>query len=204
MSGATIRVDGRELPALGSVLDVLLAAGIDIPHLCKDDNLPSIGACRTCLVEADGRVVAACSLPAAGVRTVETASERVQRLRRGVLELTRAMHIHDPATPAGPHGETTQAAFAREGVHASRYPLRTGTHVDESQAFFSFHEDACILCGRCVTACQALQHIGAIGMAGHGRTTRVTPGTGQSFRDSICTSCGSCVAACPTHALRPK
>lgn len=202
----TLTVDGRPTESAASVLDAILALGVHLPHLCKDDNLPAIGACRTCLVEADGRVVAACSVPAGSVTTVETATARVRRIRRGVLELTAAMQ--DPSSEidsrGGPHGDRARETIAAEPADAARHPVRSASHIDDSNPFFSFHEDACILCARCVTACQALQHIGAIGMAGRGHRTRVTPGAGETFLDSICTSCGSCVAACPTHALRPK
>lgn len=199
----TLTIDGMQVAEDGSVLDAVLAAKIVLPHLCKDDHLPAIGACRTCLVEADGRIVAACSVPATAVREVFTGSERVVRIRRGVLELTAAMQRDAPGG-SGPLGETASLAFAREAVDRSRYALRTDSHEDASNPFFVFHEKACILCGRCVVACQALQHISAIGMAGRGAATRVTPGADVSFRDSTCTSCGSCVAACPTTALSPR
>jgi formate dehydrogenase major subunit len=200
----TISVDGREMDAGGSLLDVILAAGISLPHLCKDDNLPAIGACRTCLVESDGRVVAACSYPAADVKEVQTATDRVTRLRRIILELTAAMQSAPGEASLGPHGNEAAETVRLSGAEPGRYDARTGTHVDRSAPFFSFHEESCILCGRCVVACQALQHISAIGLAGRGRQTRVTPGADESFRESICTSCGSCVAACPTPALRPR
>lgn len=200
-----MRVNGQLVEPRGSLLDTVLAAAIELPHLCKDDNLPVIGACRTCLVEADGRIVAACSTPAAGVEECSTDSERVLRIRRGVLELTAAMQRPSPPEAAGgPCSGESLAAYESHGIGAGRYERSTGGHADVSNPFFSFHEDACILCARCVTACQDLQHIGAIGIAGRGHAARVTPGTGVSFRDSICTSCGSCVAACPTTALRPR
>lgn len=198
-----MKLDGAEVQPRGSLLDAVMAAGVPLPHLCKDDNLPVIGACRTCLVEADGRIVAACATPAEGVRECSTDSERVVRIRRGVLELTAAMQ-GDSGVAGGPRSGESIEAYATHDVRPGHQRARTGTHVDSSNPFFSFHEDACILCARCVTACQDLQHIGAIGIAGRGHTARVTPGTGVTFRESICTSCGSCVAACPTTALRPK
>lgn len=199
----TVSIDGVPFEATGTLLHVIVGAGIHLPHLCKDDNLPAIGACRTCMVEADGRIVAACSTLAASVREVSTTGERPTRIRQGVLELTAGMHNQHDGN-GGPHSGTTAEAIRRAEADRGRYPTRTGSAVDASNPFFSFHEESCILCGRCVTACQALQHIGAIGLAGHGAATRVTPGAGDRFLDSICTSCGSCVASCPTHALRPK
>ncbi len=200
----TLRINGRDALPVGSVLESILALGLSLPHLCKDDDLPVIGACRTCLVEADGRIVAACSIPADSVSAVNTEDERAVRIRRGVLELTAGMHNLRSGEAGGPMSHLTTEALGSESADSRRYPTRTAAHVDESNPFFSFHEDACILCARCVTACQQLQHIGAIGLTVHGGSTRVTPGAGVSFLDSICTSCGSCVATCPTHALRPK
>lgn len=198
----TLTVDGRLADASGSILDAVLALGIDLPHLCKDDHLPAIGACRTCLVEADGRIVASCWHPAAAVSEVLTQSERAKALRATVLELTLGMQL-DEGTTGGPHAGSTAETAAYAGV-GQVFPPESGSHVDTSNPFFAFHEAACILCGRCTTACQSLQHISAIGLAGHGRETRVTAGADVSFLDSVCTSCGSCVAACPTTALRPK
>lgn len=200
----TLHVNGREAEAAGSLLDAVLAAGVSLPHLCKDDNLPALGACRTCLVEADGRIVAACSVPATAAERVETATERVQRIRRGVLELTAGMIANAEGLAGGPHSGAAAAAFARAGVRAGCYAGRERGPADTTNSFFTFHEDECVLCGRCVSACQDLQHIGAIGLAGRGTKTRVTPGTALTFRESVCTSCGSCVAACPTPALRPR
>ena len=201
----TLLVNGLELRGEGSILDTLLAAGIDLPHLCKDDNLAAIGACRTCLVEANGRVVAACATPAANATSVETESGRAKRLRRGVLQLTLAMQTGSTTPePGGPLAALLFETVTREGVSETPFRPASGQAEDESNPFFTFQEAACILCGRCVSACQSLQHISAIGLAGRGAQTVVTPGAGDSFRESVCTSCGSCVAACPTTALRPK
>ena len=200
----SLRLDGRDVSAEGSVLDAVLGAGIDLPHLCKDDHLPAIGACRTCLVDADGRIVAACSVPASSVREVQTSTDRVERIRRGVLALTAAMGDPRPDLSQGPAGNEAPHAFATHPVSGDQFEPRRRESEDSSNSFFSFVETACILCGRCVVACQQLQHISAIGLAGAGHATRVTPGAGVSFRESVCTSCGSCVAACPTHALSPK
>lgn len=200
----TVNIDGRAVEPIGSLLDTLLAADVDVPHLCKDDNLPALGACRTCLVEADGRIVASCAVPAAAVREVSTSSGRVVAIRATVLALTAAMQAAGEPPPGGPCSGEARIAFDAFGGGRWQLPVHTGAHLDDSNPFFAFHEDQCILCGRCTAACQVLQHIGAIGIAGRGRSARVTPGPGVTFRESICTSCGSCVAACPTSALRPR
>ncbi|GIW12816.1 MAG: hypothetical protein KatS3mg062_0255 [Tepidiforma sp.] len=199
-----MKVDGHETEAAGTLLDVILALGIDLPHLCKDDNLPPIGACRTCLVEADGRIVAACHTPAAAVQEVQTRSVRAIELRQAVLRLTARMHGREPDVSGGPRSGELWAAYAAHGLERPSYPSRPRSAVDLSSPFFEFHEEPCILCGRCVVACQQLQHIGAIGIAGTATSARVTAGAAVAFAESACTACGSCVAACPTHALRPK
>src|SRR3990172_2837473 len=112
----TLIVDGASVEPAGSLLETVLAAGIDLPHLCKDDNLPAIGACRTCLVEADGRVVAACSTPAGSATSVFTDSERVVRIRRGVLELTAAMQILGRPGAGGPVSQTTANTLRAESA----------------------------------------------------------------------------------------
>lgn len=199
-----MRVDGGEATAEGTILDAIIRLGIQLPHLCKDDNLAPIGACRTCLVEADGRVVAACHTPAAGVTEVRTASPWVVALRTTVLELTRRMHGPRPDVRGGPSSGELWAAYEAHRLAEPAWPRRERTGLDESSPFFVFHEQQCILCGRCVAACQQLQHIGAIGIAGRGTVSRVTPDADVTFAASACTACGSCVAACPTHALVPK
>ena len=182
----TLTVNGARVPEIGLLLDGVLAAGVELPHLCKDDHLAAIGACRTCLVVADGRIVAACSLPASAATVVDTLDERVVRVRNGVLALTAAMQTE--RAQGGPEAGTAASVFAHAGITPAA--VGESRDVDASGPFFTFDEAACILCGRCVAACQALQHISAIGMAGRGRNTRVTPGANVSFRESICTSCG--------------
>lgn len=199
-----MNIDGREVDARGTLLDTILALGIDLPHLCKDDNLPPIGACRTCLVEADGRIVAACHTTVEGIREVRTTSERVVKIRRAVLFLTARMHDSAPDSVGGPRSSEIWAAYETHGIDRPSHPRRVRTNLDTSSPFFVFDEQPCILCGRCVAACQQLQHIGAIGIAWTSTAAQVTPGTGVPFAASACTACGSCVAACPTHALRPK
>jgi formate dehydrogenase major subunit len=199
----TLTIDGQVADANGSVLDAVLALDIHVPHLCKDDNLPAIGACRTCLVEADGRIAAACSIPRRPYPWCRPPRTGDADPARGAGANGGDAHRSAPRG-GGPQRHQTREVLARAEADTERYPTRTEAHVDESNPFFAFHEESCILCGRCVAACQQLQHISAIGLAGHGAGTRVTPGAGVSFLESVCTSCGSCVAACPTAALRPK
>ena len=186
-----------------TVLDAVLAAAIDLPHLCKDSDAPVIGACRTCLVEVEGQrgMPASCSTPATDGMSVRTRTPDLARVRRGVLELTLAMR--DAATPLSRDSELAAAA-ASHGAEPERWSGRVNRHLDESNPFYRFDASECILCGRCTVACDDIQHIGAIGIAGTGKDARIAPFDDEPLGESTCTSCGQCVAACPTDALKMK
>ena len=173
-----VTVDGRAvvLPTGASALDAINAAGVEITQLCKDPDQKARGACRTCLVQIEGMrgFPAACTTPCTDGMSISVDSPAAQRIRRGVLELTTGMQ----AKPA--------------------------QSVDTSNPFFVLDMQQCILCGRCVTACDEVQHIGAISLLGRGTSMKIGTFEDQPLRESICTSCGSCFAACPTGAISAK
>ena len=197
-----ITIDGveNEVVSGSMILDAILAQEIDIPHLCKSDSQGPLGACRTCLVEIAGssRLVAACHTPVTDGMEVSTDSERTNRIRRGVLDLTIGMS-------ADGRGQGQAALYANShGLSSSTYVPNPRSSKDESNVFFSLDMNDCILCGRCVDACQNTQHIGAIGINGLGENAQIGSAFNASWRDSNCTSCGQCVSECPTGALLPK
>ena len=200
-----LTIDGRPIAvgAGATVLDAVLAAGVELPHLCKDDDGPALGACRTCLVEIDGvrGLPASCSLPASDGMVVRTASDDARRARRGVLELTLGMR--DASADPLPGSDLGRVAVAH-AADPRRWSPRLNTTRDDSNPFYIFDAAECILCGRCTSACQDLQHIGAIGIAGSGAAVRIAAFNDEPLAESICTSCGQCVAACPTGAIRSK
>jgi formate dehydrogenase alpha subunit len=175
----TLTVDGIRamVPEGATVLDAVNLLGISLPQLCKDPDLPALGACRSCLVKVEGMrgFPAACHLPASRGMIVSTDDPDLQRIRGGVLALLEA-------------GSSRWRRFA----------------VDDSKSFFVLDRGACILCGRCAVACGDLQLIGAISLIGRGSDARVGVFGDGLLSSSACTSCGQCVAACPTGALRPK
>ena len=204
-AGLSLTVDGRPV-AVGdgaTVLDAVLAAGVELPHLCKDDDGPALGACRTCLVEVEGvrGLPASCSLPASQGMVVRTASDVAARARRGILELTLGMR--DAAADPLPGSDLSRAAVTH-AADPSRWAPRVNPARDDSNPFYLFDAAECILCGRCTSACQDRQSIGAIGIAGSGGAARIAAFDDEPLGESICTSCGQCVAACPTGAIRPK
>ena len=200
-----VQVDGIEVrvPGDATALDAVMAAGVALPHLCKDDNGPALGACRTCLVAIEGvrGTPASCSTPVVEGMVVTTQDPEVVALRKGVLELTLGMR--DVSVDAQSDSDLIDAARSHDADPA-RWGARVSAHVDRSDPFYVFDAAECILCGRCTSACNDLQHIGAIGIVGTGSATRIAAFADEPLGESTCTSCGSCVAACPTGALRPK
>jgi formate dehydrogenase alpha subunit len=198
----SVTVDGRtvEVPRGAMLLDAALAAGVDLPHLCKPDARGPLGACRTCLVEVEGapRLAAACHTPVAEGQAIRTTSEKAQRVRRGVLDLTVAM-----SSDGEGRGQAARHAQAH-GVAVSTFEPRPRAPRYETNLFFDMNMADCILCGRCIDACQDTQHIGAIGINGRGTDARIGVAFDLEWEESICTSCGQCISQCPTGALIQK
>jgi formate dehydrogenase alpha subunit len=186
-----------------SVLEAVNASGAFIPQLCKDPDGKVLGACRTCLVKIDGQrgFPASCSTPATEGMVIATAAPDLDRIRRGVLELTAGMNPDGNATSG--HGDLSRV-LEHYGIGAIEPNPEHRAYRDESNPFFLLNMADCILCGRCAMACDDIQHIGAISMLGRGQSTRPGPFMDMPIGESICTTCGQCVASCPTGALRPK
>jgi formate dehydrogenase alpha subunit len=199
----TIDGQGIEVPAGTTVLDAVNRLGIALPQLCKDPDRAPLGACRTCLVHVEGQrgLPASCHLPVGDGMIVQTQHPDAVKTRRAVLDLTWSM-----LSPGDGRG-----GFGQVGEAASRHTLAAPSHeahhhfpVDASKSFFVLDREACILCGRCTTACDDVQLIGAISLVGRGHDMRVGVAGDGLMSSSVCTSCGQCVATCPTGALRPK
>lgn len=201
----TLTINGQTLqaPERASILDAINAAGVFIPQLCKDPDGRVLGACRTCLVKVEGMrgFPASCSTPVAEGMNISTTAPDLERIRRGVLELTAGMNPDGDATEG--HGDLS-AVLAHYGIgRVAPNPTRR-SYRDESNPIFLLNMADCILCGRCAMACDSIQHIGAIDMTGRGQHMRPGPHMDAPLVQSICTTCGQCVASCPTGALRPK
>jgi formate dehydrogenase alpha subunit len=198
-------VDDRpvELDPGATVLDAVNRLGVSLPQLCKDPDRAPLGACRTCLVHVEGMrgTPAACHLPAREGMIVSTTHPEAARVRAAVLDLTRSM-LSDGE---GRNGfDQVGAAAAHHGLAGPRFTALHHFETDASKSFFVLDREACILCGRCTTACDDVQKIGAISMLGRGHAMKVGVAGDALMSASVCTSCGQCVATCPTGALRPK
>jgi formate dehydrogenase alpha subunit len=200
-----LTVDDRpvEVPAGATVLDAVNRLGIGLSQLCKDPDRSPLGACRTCLVHVEGLrgTPAACHLPARDGMAVSTTHPEAVRVRALVLDLTRSM-LGDSG-PGGGFGQL-DSALGHHQLGTRHWPALHRFDVDASKSFFVLDREACILCGRCTTACGDVQQIGAIAMLGRGHAMKVGVVADGLLSSSVCTSCGQCVATCPTGALRPK
>jgi len=196
-----LTVDGRgvTVPAGATVLDAIAAAGVHVPHLCKDPDQAPVGACRTCLVRVEGQrgFPASCYLPARDGMAVATSGPDLDRVRRTVLDLTLAM-----LDPAGRGARMLSDEAARYGA-GGRFAPDPKPARDESTPAFTLNHADCILCQRCTAGCQDVQHIGAIAVLGGSEGTHIGTFLDGPLVDSICTSCGTCVSVCPTGALYP-
>ena len=204
-------VDGIpvSVPVGTSVMRAAAEAGVGVPKLCATDSLQPFGSCRLCLVEIDGKkgTPASCTTPCEPGMVVRTQTPRVEELRRNVMELYISDHPLDCLTcPANGDCELQDMAGV-VGLREVRYGYEGENHLDAptdaSNPYFSFDESKCIVCSRCVRACDEIQGTLALTIVGRGFDSKVSPG-GRSFFDSECVSCGACVQACPTATLEEK
>ncbi|MDO8860141.1 formate dehydrogenase subunit alpha [Haliea sp. E1-2-M8] len=204
-----LTIDGRAVavPQGTSVLRAAALAGINIPKLCATDALDAFGSCRLCLVEIDGRkgYPASCTTQVEAGMAVTTQNGKLARLRRNVMELYISDHPLDCLTCAANGNCELQDMAGAVGLREVRYPEGGESHLqaekDHSNPYFTFDPAKCIVCSRCVRACEEVQGTFALTIAGRGFDSRVAAGVEQSFMDSDCVSCGACVQHCPTATL---
>jgi len=208
----TLEIDGVpvDVPAGTSVMRAAVEAGINVPKLCATDSLEPFGSCRLCLVEIEGRrgYPASCTTPVEAGMKVRTQTDKLQSLRRNVMELYISDHPLDCLTcPTNGNCELQDMAGV-VGLRDVRYGYAGDNHLnaskDESNPYFTYDASKCIVCNRCVRACEETQGTFALTIAGRGFESRVAASESQPFMDSECVSCGACVAACPTATLHEK
>ncbi|WP_323142448.1 formate dehydrogenase subunit alpha [Massilia phyllosphaerae] len=208
----TLEIDGERVtvPAGTSVMRAAALLEINIPKLCATDSLEPFGSCRLCLVEIEGRrgYPASCTTPVEPGMIVRTQSSKLQQLRKGVMELYISDHPLDCLTcPANGNCELQDMAGVT-GLREVRYGYDGENHLklkkDESNPYFTFDSSKCIVCNRCVRACEETQGTFALTISGRGFDSRVSAGQNEPFMESECVSCGACVEACPTATLQEK
>jgi formate dehydrogenase major subunit len=208
----TLTIDGREVtvPAGTSVMRAAALSEVKIPKLCATDQLEAFGSCRLCLVQIEGMkgLPASCTTPVAQGMKVTTQNKQLADIRRGVMELYISDHPLDCLTcPANGHCELQDMAGA-VGLREVRYGYEGANHLsakkDESNPYFTFDASKCIVCSRCVRACDEQQGTLALTIQNRGFESTVSASQNVPFMDSECVSCGACVQACPTATLSEK
>ncbi|WP_126976789.1 formate dehydrogenase subunit alpha [Frigidibacter oleivorans] len=220
----TLEIDGFPVtvPEGTSIMRAAAEAGISVPKLCATDSVDAFGSCRLCLVEIEGRngTPASCTTPVAPGLKVHTQTGKLKQLRRGVMELYISDHPLDCLTCAANGDCELQDMAGAVGLRDVRYEA-VDTHFqprdaagganpqwlpkDESNPYFTYDPSKCIVCSRCVRACEEIQGTFALTISGRGFDSRVHAGLADdSFLTSDCVSCGACVQACPTATLTEK
>jgi formate dehydrogenase major subunit len=217
----TLTIDGQSVtvPEGTSIMRAAMEMGTQIPKLCATDMVNAFGSCRMCLVEVEGRAgtPASCTTPVMNGLVVHTQTERVKKIRKGVMELYISDHPLDCLTCAANGDCELQDMAGAVGLRDVRYGYEGENHVfakgganenwmpkDESNPYFTYDPSKCIVCSRCVRACEEVQGTFALTISGRGFDSRVSPGMSESFLGSECVSCGACVQACPTATLTEK
>jgi formate dehydrogenase major subunit len=208
----TLTIDGQSVtvPDGTSIMRAAAEFGTKIPKLCSTDMLEAFGSCRLCLVEIEGRAgtPASCTTPVAAGMVVHTQTERLKQLRKGVMELYISDHPLDCLTCAANGDCELQDMAGAVGLREVRYGYSGDKHpnpgYDASNPYFAYDPSKCIVCSRCVRACEEVQGTYALTIAGRGFGSVVSPGMEESFFGSECVSCGACVQACPTATLTEK
>ena len=225
----TLTIDGFEVtvPEGTSVMRASSMVGIQIPKLCATDNIEAWGSCRLCLVEIEGRkgTPSSCTTPVANGMVVHTQTPKIKKMRKGVMELYISDHPLDCLTCSANGDCELQDMAGAVGLRDVRYSATEGASIanhftardtngdfnpeylpkDESNPYFTYDPSKCIVCNRCVRACEEVQGTFALSIEGRGFDSRVSAGGPlDDFLSSDCVSCGACVQACPTATLQEK
>ena len=208
----TLKIDGQSItvPEGTSVMRAAAEAGVAIPKLCASDNLDAFGSCRLCVCKIEGKrgTPASCTTPVEAGMEVTTQDEQITKIRKGVMELYLSDHPVDAISEPGSAESEFFKMADKVGLENVRYGFSGDNHfaaeVDETNPYFVFDESKCILCSRCVRACDEVQGTMALTVEKRGFESKISASMDENFMESECVSCGACVQACPTTALQEK
>lgn len=206
---AQITIDGVKLtvPEGANVLDCALESGIYIPHLCHHKDLSPLGSCRMCIVEVEGRegVTPSCTLKAEDGLVIRTKSPEIDRLRMLALELLLTGHPEDCSTCPKYGNCELQMLIQYIGPKTGRLKMRTKGFAPEERNPLILHDmNRCVLCGRCVRACNELRGVKVLRYNKRDMETYVGTLHDKLLLDSDCRFCGACAEVCPTGTIRDK
>ena len=213
----TLLIDGAPVtvPEGTSIMRAAQEVSRPIPKLCATDKLEPFGSCRMCLVEIEGvrGTPASCTTPVREGMNVTTQNARLERIRKGVMELYISDHPLDCLTCAANGDCELQDTAGEVGLREVRYGMDGANHfdaqvkdpIDVSNPYFQFEPSKCIACSCCVRACDEVQGTLALTLEGRGFASKISAGLEMDdFFSSECVSCGACVQACPTATLMEK
>ena len=204
----TVKIDNRILPVHGerNLLEIARKAGIEIPTFCYHSALSVYGACRLCLVDIEGRGIAAsCSTTPEPGMVVRTHTDEIRSMRKIGLELLLANHDRNCTTCGKSMTCELQKLTRMMGLDKIRFKSTVrDLPIDTSSPSLIRDPNKCVLCGDCVRACAEIQSVGAIDFAHRGALTCVLPAFGKNLSEVECVYCGLCASVCPTGSLTPK
>ncbi|KPV45199.1 formate dehydrogenase subunit alpha [Alicyclobacillus ferrooxydans] len=204
----SLQIDGKEYDTYDgeTILETMIQHGIEHPHVCYHSNLGPIQTCDTCMVEVDGELVRACSTPVAPKMKITTTSPLAGAARTEAMDRILENHMLYCTVCDNNNGNCTLHNTAElMRIEHQKYPYRSkGYGKDMSNPFYRYDPDQCILCGRCVEACQDLQVNETLSVDWERDMPRVIWDGDVAIDESSCVSCGHCVTVCPTNALMEK
>jgi CRP-like cAMP-binding protein len=216
-----LSIDGHDVsvPPGTTIFDAAQRVGVAIPTVCHLPPQPPAGVCRVCCVEVrigerppEKALAAACVRPVEPGMVVTTGNEKIATARRTLVELLLADHPSPCARQQDSKDCELETRAVELGARADRFPA-SGVHpppipgwgpLDDSHPNIAVDHAACIVCDRCVRACNDIAHNDVIGRAGKGFHTAITFDAGRAMGESTCVSCGECMVSCPTGALMNK
>ena len=208
MVAGKISIDGIQFNADQgkTILQIMIDNDIDIPHVCYNPALGAIESCDTCIVNVDGKYLRACSTKVKDGMQVKYNDSEVKS--RQVEAVNRILHNHDLYCTVCENNNgdcALHSAVDTLSVTRQKYPFTSkGYEVDSTNPFYRYDPDQCILCGRCVEACQDVEVNETLHIDWSLERPRVVWDDGKAINDSSCVSCGHCVTVCPVNALMEK
>ncbi|MDQ5986253.1 MAG: formate dehydrogenase (NADP+) alpha subunit [Syntrophus sp. SKADARSKE-3] len=204
-----ITIDGKTIAAKAgqTILDVAREQGIFIPTLCYYPGTTKVGACRVCVVEVEGArsLVASCTMPVAPGMVVKTNTKKVLDARRMVVEFIWSSGDHNCLTCESNGDCELQDLVYRMGIEKPRFNIQPpGLDLETSNTMIARDLNKCILCGRCIRACNEIQVNEILDFSNRGSQAKVGPAFDTDYIDSECYFCGECVDACPVGAITFK
>lgn len=206
MSDITVKVNGAQLsaPAGTTILELAKKTGIDIPTLCYLENLLPTGSCRICVVEVEGSrtLVASCHTPIAPNMVIQTHSPKVLEARRVIIELLLASHCGSCYMCEKANICELREIATDLDVGIPRFPIRRRYYpVEDDSPYITRDLSKCILCRKCIRACNEIAKKHVYGMGYRGFNSKVVVDFDEVLNKEVCRDCGVCIPYCPTGAL---